>query len=240
MAGRTPPKARRDPGPVKPGATTRPFGARPDALRTPCETPRMPSDRPRLHRPAALTGLVAAGALLLSACAGEDGGTADMGTEFVTTGGGVSTVARGHRADAPKLDGTTLDGKRLDVADFRGEVVVLNVWASTCGPCRLEAEHFAKVSEELRGRGVRVRGHQHAGRPEGSGGQLRARLRRHLPEPPRPGRTTPPALPQGHAEPADHPLHRGHRPEGKVAARALAALDEAGLREMIAPLTTEK
>ncbi|MBK3594660.1 MULTISPECIES: TlpA family protein disulfide reductase [Streptomyces] len=200
----------------------------------------MPSDRPRLHRPAALTGLVAAGALLLSACAGEDGGTADTGTEFVTTGGGVSTVARGHRADAPKLDGTTLDGKRLDVADFRGEVVVLNVWASTCGPCRLEAEHFAKVSEELRDRGVRFVGINTRDVQKAPAVSFERDYGVTYPSLHDPAGRLLLRFPKGTLNPQTIPSTVVIDREGKVAARALAALDEAGLREMIAPLTTEK
>ena len=96
-----------------------------------------------LAAPAAAAAL----ALTLTACGG-DGNKAGGGgnSHFVTGSGGISTVAKADRQDAPKLDGATLDGKPLDVADYKGKVVVLNVWGSWCGPCRLESKHFATVS----------------------------------------------------------------------------------------------
>ncbi|TAM62445.1 redoxin domain-containing protein, partial [bacterium] len=38
---------------------------------------------------------------------------------------------------APDFTLTTLDGKRVQLADFRGKTLVLNVWATWCPPCRL-------------------------------------------------------------------------------------------------------
>jgi thiol-disulfide isomerase/thioredoxin len=59
---------------------------------------------------------------------------------------GTSTVPPSDREPAPAISGTTLDGSALDLADYRGRVVVLNNWASWCAPCRDEAPAFAALA----------------------------------------------------------------------------------------------
>jgi thiol-disulfide isomerase/thioredoxin len=47
---------------------------------------------------------------------------------------------------------TTLEGKSLKLADLKGKVVVLNLWATWCGPCRKEIPDFIKIQEDYQGR----------------------------------------------------------------------------------------
>jgi thiol-disulfide isomerase/thioredoxin len=47
-----------------------------------------------------------------------------------------------------------LSGKAFRLSDFRGRVYVVNLWASWCGPCRLEVPGFKKIYEDYRARGV--------------------------------------------------------------------------------------
>jgi peroxiredoxin len=51
---------------------------------------------------------------------------------------------------------TTLDGQTVSLADYRGEVVVINVWATWCAPCVREIESFARLRDALGDTPVRL------------------------------------------------------------------------------------
>ncbi|MFE2563435.1 TlpA family protein disulfide reductase [Streptomyces mirabilis] len=116
-----------------------------------------PSNRTR-SRAALLTTGAAVAALVLSACGsgGTSGGSGN--SNFVAGKDGISTVAKGSRAEAPDLSGPTVDGKQLDVKDYKGKVVVVNVWGSWCPPCRAEAPNFVKVAKDTAAKGVQFVG----------------------------------------------------------------------------------
>jgi len=48
---------------------------------------------------------------------------------------------------APGFTLESLDGSQVDLADFRGQTVVLNFWATWCGPCRTEIPSFSKFAQ---------------------------------------------------------------------------------------------
>lgn len=52
----------------------------------------------------------------------------------------------------------TLDGGSLKLSDFADKVVVLNIWATWCGPCRQEMPELVKMSHEYGSRGLVVLG----------------------------------------------------------------------------------
>src|SRR5215210_7800690 len=47
-----------------------------------------------------------------------------------------------------------LSGRAFRLSDFRGRVYVVNLWATWCGPCRMEIPGLNKVYEDYRARGV--------------------------------------------------------------------------------------
>lgn len=59
---------------------------------------------------------------------------------------------------APPLVGTTLDGAPLNLADYRGKVVMVNIWASWCVACRQEHPVLAAAQRGLADRGLQIIG----------------------------------------------------------------------------------
>lgn len=93
-------------------------------------------------------------ALLLAGCGSAGAGEQPAGSGFVAGDGSITLLDAAQRVPAPEISGTTLDGTPWSLADERGKVVVLNVWASWCAPCRAEAPMLAALSEELAPQGV--------------------------------------------------------------------------------------
>ncbi|MEV4877396.1 TlpA family protein disulfide reductase [Streptomyces cyaneofuscatus] len=196
--------------------------------------------RPSRRRFTLLAATAVAGALTLTACG--DGNTAQGGgnTNFVTGKGGISTVAKGERPDAPKLQGESLDGKPLDLADYKGKVVVLNVWGSWCGPCRLEAKYFAKVSEETADQGVQFIGINTRDAQKDPAVNFEKDYGVTYPSFFDPIGKLILRFPKGTVNPKAIPSTVVVDREGKIAARTLQPLDAEQLHEMIAPIIAEK
>jgi len=90
---------------------------------------------------------VACALFLLSACATAGG-----------AGGGGGEAASGNQVGAPvpeiKVD--SLGGKKIDVASYRGRVLLLDVWASWCGPCKQELPMLDAMARRLKVQGIDV------------------------------------------------------------------------------------
>ena len=61
------------------------------------------------------------------------------------------TRAGGIAADFTYPD---VNGKMVSLSDFKGKVVLVDVWATWCGPCRGEIPHLKKLEEEMHGKDV--------------------------------------------------------------------------------------
>lgn len=48
------------------------------------------------------------------------------------------------------------DGKMVSMASLKGNVVLVDVWATWCGPCKAEIPHLKKLEEEMKGTNVQV------------------------------------------------------------------------------------
>ncbi len=86
--------------------------------------------------------MLAASALLITACGGESAPRA--------------TVAVG--APAPSYAAEKEDGTPIALADLEGEVVLLNIWATWCKPCRQEIPALETLHQRHRAAGLVVAG----------------------------------------------------------------------------------
>jgi thiol-disulfide isomerase/thioredoxin len=111
---------------------------------------------PARRRTSALLAAVLLGGALLAGCSDKVGSSGDQG--FVSGNGIIKTLPADQRKPPGPVSGQTLDGKALSLADYRGKVVVVNVWGSWCGPCRAEAPMLADAARDLKGLGVRFVG----------------------------------------------------------------------------------
>jgi cytochrome c biogenesis protein CcmG, thiol:disulfide interchange protein DsbE len=59
-------------------------------------------------------------------------------------------------APVPAFQAPEMDGSTLSLASLRGEVVLLNVWATWCYPCRREMPSFEALHQEFAHEGLRV------------------------------------------------------------------------------------
>ncbi|MEU0226828.1 TlpA disulfide reductase family protein [Streptomyces sp. NPDC006284] len=194
----------------------------------------------RARRRVVLTAGAAAVALLATACGsgGTSGGGGDTG--FVTGADGISTADKGERADAPDLSGETVDGGRLDVGDYKGKVVVLNVWGSWCPPCRAEAKNFEKVYQDVKDQGVQFVGINTRDTSTGPARAFEKEFGVSYPSLYDPTGKLMLRFEKGTLNPQAIPSTLVIDREGKVAARTLQALSEEKLRKMLAPYLTDE
>ena len=124
---------------------------------TPTGRSRSPLTRPRVLVVVLIVLTAAVLTVQLSSYLAGGGGAAEQarpGTSSRT----VTEYPRADRAEPVDLSGTGLTGEAIDIAGWRGDVVVINVWGSWCAPCRQEAPVLAATSTDYADDGVQFLG----------------------------------------------------------------------------------
>lgn len=183
--------------------------------------------------------VVLASLLLLVGCGNSSDSGAPGGEQgFVSGDGSIVALAPSERPTAPDVSGPLLSGGELSLADFRGAVVVLNVWASWCAPCRAEAPDLQAVWEATKDGGVQFIGLDTRDSDAAAAGFVRTY-----------SLTYPQVLdPDGRLQllfkdslpPQAIPSTVVLDKEGRVAARSLGAVSQSQLLGMIEPLLVEE
>jgi cytochrome c biogenesis protein CcmG/thiol:disulfide interchange protein DsbE len=81
-----------------------------------------------------------------------------VSTLLVSLALGACSCSRPVRKVAPNFALKDTDGRTVQLADYRGKVVLLNFWATWCGPCKIEIPWFTEFERRHKDRGFAVVG----------------------------------------------------------------------------------
>ena len=88
-------------------------------------------------------------AFLVSSCSGSRSKSSEMH---------ANAKAHTDRKAAPGFTLTDASGSKVKLAAYRGKVVLLNFWATWCGPCQLEIPWFQEFEQQYKSKGFEVIG----------------------------------------------------------------------------------
>jgi thiol-disulfide isomerase/thioredoxin len=116
-----------------------------------------------MRRAVPITTLALATALAVAGCTGGSDTVAGQaragdGKGYVAGDGTIEQIQPSDRTTTITVHGKTLEGKDVDTADWRGQVVVLNTWGSWCPPCNAEAPGLQKTWAQLKDQDVKFLG----------------------------------------------------------------------------------
>lgn len=91
--------------------------------------------------------------LILTACSNADTKTSSQSPN-TTASSSAGQTSTDELKDAPDFTLAKMDGESFTLSDHEGKVVVLNIWATWCPPCRKEIPDFIEIQKEMRDDGV--------------------------------------------------------------------------------------
>ncbi|GAA1970004.1 TlpA family protein disulfide reductase [Kitasatospora viridis] len=196
------------------------------------------SGTPRLRTAALLTA--AAAVLTLAGCSSSGGGSGDAQAGFVSGNGGLDTVPLSARKPAPAIGGNDLEGKPIALSDYKGEVVVVNIWGSWCSPCRAEAKGLEQVYEKYKSQGVQFVGINTRDTDPTNAKRFEDVNGISYPSIYDPDGTQILKFPKGSLNPQSIPTTMVIDRQGRLAARAMKGLTPDELTTLVAPIVAEK
>lgn len=111
-----------------------------------------------LLRPTRAAAALAALLLGLAGCASQPSASAPTSASAHSAEGESGLKEASKRNPAPPFELKDASGKLVRLEDYKGKVVLLNFWATWCGPCKFEIPWFIEFQKTYKDRGFTVIG----------------------------------------------------------------------------------